>query len=217
MSPHHAFQWLRSSALAALILVLVLPTAWSADPRQQVGVVERLQGKAEAMFGDDVRALDATAPVFLDDKLVTAEGARLLVRLNDDTEITVGQSATLVVDLYVFDPAKAEGSIVVEALKGAFLFKGGRIEQAAKAEARIVTPVATLGIRGTTAWGGEIDGQYGVLVLDGEVEVKTAAGEVTLTSGLGTSIPGPGAAPGPAKRWPSEKIARALETVEFPD
>lgn len=33
------------------------------DPRLQIGVVERLQGEAEAVFGDEVLALAVQAPV----------------------------------------------------------------------------------------------------------------------------------------------------------
>lgn len=215
MSLHYMIRVIRTAGLAALLALLVPLTAWSADPRQQIGMVERLQGEAEASFADKARSLAVQAPVYLGDKLATHGDARLLIRLADDTELTMGQNATLVVDTYVYDPAKAKGSIVVNALAGAFLFKGGKIEQQKKAEAKIVTTVATLGIRGTTAWGGQIDGHYGVLVLEGEVNVSNEGGTVHLSSGLGTSISGPDAAPGPAKRWPSDKVARAIATVEF--
>jgi len=215
MSLCRVSRWVRAAGLAALLALILPLTAWSTDPRLQIGVVERLQGEAEAVFGDEVRALAVQAPVYLDDKLVTRAGARMLLRLADDTESKMGQNATLVVDNYVYDPAKAKGAIIVNALAGAFLFKGGKIEQQENAEAKIVTTVATLGIRGTTVWGGEIDGQYGVLVSDGEVTVTNEGGTVHLTTGLGTSISGPDAAPGPAKRWPSEKVARAIATVEF--
>ena len=215
MSLHRMILAFRTAGLAAVLALLVPVVAWSADARQQIGVVERLQGEAEAVFGDEARPLVVQAPVYLDDKLMTRANTRLLLRLADDTQLTMGQNATLIVDNYVYDPAKAEGSILVNALAGAFLFKGGKIEQQKNAEAKIVTTVATLGIRGTTAWGGKIDGQYGVLVLEGEVSVSNEGGTVHLTPGLGTSISGPDVAPGPAKRWPSEKVERAIATVEF--
>ena len=51
-------------------------------------------------------------------------------------------------------------------------------------------------MRGTTVWGGRIDGGFGVLVLKGEVWVKTPHGTVDLKEGNGTMIFGK---KGPAK------------------
>jgi len=209
-----AIRHCRTLALAAVLIMLVLP-ALAAEPRVAIGTVERLQGTAEALFGGETRTLATHDPVYLDDRLTTGAGARLLLRLADDTEVTLGAKAALVVDRYVYDPDTANGSLVLRSLEGAFLFKGGRIEAAKEAQVRIVTPVATLGIRGTTAWGGMIDGKYGVLVLDGVVEVATEGGAVTLSKDLGTSIASASAAPTSPIRWPHEKLIRALASVEF--
>jgi hypothetical protein len=74
----------------------------------------------------------------------------------------------------------------------------------------------TLGVRGTDVWGGPIDRRYGVLLLEGVVEVTNAAGSVVLrTPGEGTNIAAPGTAPGAVTRWPGDKVARALATVSF--
>jgi len=50
--------------------------------------------------------------------------------------------------------------------------------------------VAALAVRGTEFWAGPVDGQYGVLLLRGKVDVSNRAGAVTLASpGMGTDIP----------------------------
>ena len=41
---------------------------------------------------------------------------------------------------------------------------------------QIRTPVAAMGVRGTTVWGGPIDNGYGVIVLSGEVTVNREEG-----------------------------------------
>ena len=76
-------------------------------------------------------------------------------------------------------------------------------------------PVAVLAIRGTTVWGGPIDGAYGVLALEGMVTVTTAAGAVTLRAGQATMIAAPGQAPGAPGAWDAEKTARAIATISF--
>ncbi|MGD9536779.1 MAG: FecR domain-containing protein [Alphaproteobacteria bacterium] len=200
-----------------MFVALVFADAWAAKPRPEVGRVDRVQGNVQAFYADQVRSLGEGAAVYLDDRLSTDEGARLLVRLADETELTLGENADLVVDSFVYDPGAGKGGLLLDSLKGAFLFVGGLVEDQSGADVRIKTPVATLGIRGTTAWGGPIDGQFGVLVLDGVVTVSNGAGEVTLTQGMGTSLRRAADAPGEPKRWPDEKVSRAIATVSFPD
>jgi hypothetical protein len=69
-------------------------------------------------------------------------------------------------------------------------------------------------VRGTEFWGGPIEGQYGVLLLEGEVTVSNQAGSVTLSApGQGTDIPSPLDPPGAVKPWGADKIARAVASV----
>ncbi len=78
----------------------------------------------------------------------------------DGTQLTLGENATLVVDEFVYDPFKSRGVLSVRVIKGAFLFVGGRIEGQKDAKVQIHTPVAAIGVRGTTVWGGPIDNGY---------------------------------------------------------
>ena len=76
--------------------------------------------------------------------------------------------------------------------------------------------MAEIGIRGTDFWTGPIDGQFGVLLLDGAVTVSNPAGVVVLDQpGEGTNIAGPDSAPGPVTQWPQQKVDRALAAVAF--
>lgn len=201
--------------LAAALLAVGLSTAWAGEPRPEVGTVERLQGNAEAIHADETRSLAETDPIYPNDLLATKSGAKLRVRFIDDSKLTLAENTKVLVDRYVYDPDAGEGTALLRTLEGAFLFVGGLIERAPYADIKVVSPVATLGIRGTTVWGGLIDGQYGVLVLDGVVTIANDAGEVTLGAGQGTAIRDQTTAPGPAKRWPAEKVARALSQMEI--
>ena len=92
---------------------------------------------------------------------------------------------------------------------------GGKIEGKTGGNVAINTPVGTLGVRGTTVWGGAIDGGYGVLVLDGEVTVETAGGRVTLQKGQATMIYDRSGAPDFPHIWPKAKIDEAVRTISF--
>lgn len=188
-----------------------------AAERMPVGAVERVQARAEAMYGDNARLLAIEDTVLFRDILRTGAQARLLAELADGTQLTLGENAQVYVDEFVYAPAGESNQLALRVLTGAFLFVGGAVEDAADAQVSIATPVGTLGIRGTTVWGGRIDGGYGVLVLDGEVEVRTLGGVVTLQSGQATMIDRSGAVPEAAHRWDEAKTARAVATISFAD
>ena len=83
---------------------------------------------------------------------------------------------------------------------------GGHVE--------INTPIGTLGVRGTTFWGGLIDGGFGVLVVKGEVTLTTKRGVVDIKAGDGAMIY-PGRKPRAPKPWPEDRKQRALATIRF--
>src|SRR5215470_7579308 len=70
--------------------------------------------------------------------------ARLVFR--DDTNLSLGPGSTLKLDRTVFDDPKA-GDIAIKLASGAFRFVTGNSNKEAY---EIKTPIATLGLRGTT-------------------------------------------------------------------
>ena len=69
-------------------------------------------------------------------------------------------------------------------------------------------------MRGTTVWGGHIDGGFGVLVLSGEVSLKTPRGTVLMQKGQGTMVYD-GQGPSGAAPWPDDRVKRAVATISF--
>ena len=210
-------RWHRIPSFVALLLLVQANPGQGAAARQAVGVVTRVQAAAEAVYESEARGLAERSPVLFDDLLQTGAAARLQATLADGTEITLGEMAEILIDAFVYDPESGDGVLELRVVEGAFLFVGGKLEELAGARVEIATPVAILGVRGTTVWGGPIDGGYGVLVLDGTVTVTTSAGAVNLGAGEATMIAGPGQAPDPAQGWSSEKTARAVATISFDD
>jgi len=133
-----------------------------------VGVVTKVQNQAQ--IGS--QAAVAGTPVHMNDELRTGAGARLQVTFSDQSELTLGENARVVVDRYVFDPDKSSANVVLSATRGAFRFAGGRIEGMRKKNIVVNTPSAALAVRGTHFWAGPIEGKYGVLLLKGKVKVS---------------------------------------------
>ena len=163
-----------------------------------VGTVEKVQAQVNATQAGQTRALAIDSDVYFRDRCHSAEGARLQAMLKDGTQLTLGENATLIIDEFIYDPFKSRGALSVDVIKGAFLFVGGRIEGLTGAKVQIRTPVAAIGVRGTTVWGGPIDNGYGVVVLSGEVTVTARNGTVTLKQGQGTMLNGSGQRKTPA-------------------
>ena len=171
-----------TAVLAVILMLAAVAAPRAAAPGDDVGVVTRVQAEARAVHQDRVRALAARSAVLFEDLLQTGAAARLLTRLADGSEITLGENAELRIDSFVYDPDAGVAELALSVAKGAFVFVGGEAERFDDARIQIATPVAVLAIRGTTVWGGPIDGAYGVLALEGTVTVTTETGAVTITS-----------------------------------
>ena len=199
-------------AYAAVALFCAAPPALAAP--EAIGTVQKAQLDASATQGRETRALAPEGEVLFKDKLCTGPGARLEATLADGTVLTLGEKGRMTVDEFVYKPGYLGGAMSVKVAQGAFLFVGGKVEGPTGGNVVIQTAVGTLGVRGTTVWGGHIDGGYGVLVLDGEVEVTTKRGKVLLQKGQGTMVYD-GKKPMKAGPWTEDRTKRAVETISF--
>ena len=198
---------------AFLFIVGVSLAAQAADAPASVGIVGNVENEAKVVSGHTVTAAIIGTPVHLRDELRTGPEGRLKVTFSDDTVLALGEKASVVIDHYVYDPAKDTDETALQATKGGFLFASGRIKELKQNTIAVSTPVADIAVRSTEFWGGPLD-KYGVLVLEGELTVSNQSGSVTLSgTGQGTDVPSPLDPPGPAKAWGAEKIASAVATV----
>lgn len=199
-----------------MLVLSPVPLAQAADDSLGVGTVNKVENEAHVISGDDERRAIIGTKVQMKDELQTGANGRLQVTFRDNTVLTLGENATVIIDRYVYDPDQDIGETVLQATKGAFRFTTGRIKTLTQATIVVSTPVADIGVRGTDFWGGPLDGKYGVLLLEGEVSVSNQVGRVTLSApGQGTNIASPLDAPGPPSNWPAEKLARAMATVRL--
>jgi hypothetical protein len=200
--------------LGVLVLAAMPLTVQAAEDQARVGFVDKVEKEASVVSGESATAAIVGTSVHMNDELRTGAEGRLQVTFRDNTVLTLGENASVVVNRYVYDPDQGVGETVLQATKGAFRFASGRIKELKQSTIAISTPAADIGVRGTEFWGGPIEGKYGVLLLEGEVTVSNQAGTVTLaTPGQGTDIPSPLDAPGPVQPWSADKIARAVASV----
>ncbi len=204
--------------LMILAFAMAPPAAAQDDARQAVGTVIAVEGLAGTGSGEDAAALEAGQNVYLNDTIETGPDSKLLILLNDDAELTLGENARLIVDEYVLDaavPDNSKGRLSV--LRGAFLFASGLMGQTPSPDIEIETAYGSIGIRGTTVWGGTIDDVYSVFVPEGSASFATDRGKIIIREGEGSSARSRRAIPGRSTVWSAEKIARAVATVTLQD
>lgn len=117
----------------------------------EVGRNAAVKGTVEIQsVNEDVkRQAIVKEPVFLGDNVNSRIGSSLQVLLRDSSTFTVGPQCDIVIDEFVYDPAKNNNSISAKVKKGMFRFTSGKVSKTNPDRIKIETPTATMGIRGT--------------------------------------------------------------------
>nr|WP_315849157.1 FecR domain-containing protein [uncultured Rhodoferax sp.] len=131
-----------------LVCLMACMPVWAQLSAARVMVVN---GTAKAVNAQgQERNLEKGGEVFAGDKIVTAEGGLVQMRLNDGGYLSVRPSTEMVIDRFVYDEKNAANSnFLVSLVRGGFRSITGLIGRTNPAAYQIRTTTATLGIRGT--------------------------------------------------------------------
>jgi hypothetical protein len=148
---------------------------------QSEAMVEGMQLPAWLERGDSESALEPGMALRSGDRLITGDGARLLVRTPDGSHVKLGEQARFVIETVV-DNSDAGGVFegAMSLLKGAFRFTTSALGQTRSRKVDISVGTATIGIRGTDVWGKSTDEQDLIVLLEGQIEV-TREGEAPVS------------------------------------
>jgi hypothetical protein len=86
--------------------------------------------------------------VYQGDIVATGADGRVGVNFTDGTSFNLASNSRMALDEFVYDPKSASNSTLFSLSKGTFTFVAGKV--AKTGDMKIDTPVATMGIRGTT-------------------------------------------------------------------
>src|SRR3954451_3967192 len=118
----------------------------SANAQERIGRAALIRNDV-SQISPRVIKISAGDEIFRDETVRTAADADAKFVLRDDTNLSLGPSSTLKLDRAVFSGQTSAGDIAVKLSTGAFRFITGN---SAKESYKIVTPLATIGVRGTT-------------------------------------------------------------------
>ena len=102
-------------------------------------VQARLSDQAGVKVGD---------PVYRGDVVKTGADGRVGINFADDSSFSLSSNASMEMNEFVYDPAGKSNSTLFSLAAGTFTFVAGNV--AKTGSMKVDTPVATLGIRGTT-------------------------------------------------------------------
>jgi hypothetical protein len=223
-------------SLVALGLLLAAAVAEAATP--SIGRASRITGdqlsSAQAP-GGPARKLAEGDPLFAGERIRTGAGTVLQLEFADKSRFTLGPNAEFEVERYVQASAgSSEEAFTSRILKGAFRFVSGLIAHTKPGNMRVVTAVATIGVRGTHVEGEvserqekdgkTVDASAKVALLEpegsdtsGAVVVENKFGSVVVDKpGYGTEIPDEKSPPSPVKKMQLRTIDNLLRAIRSP-
>jgi hypothetical protein len=117
-------------------------TATGAATIQHVGAAV-----VQANLSDETAA-KVNDPVYRGDVVKTGADGRLGINFADGSSFNLSSNARMELNEFIYDPASKSNSTLFSLAKGTFTFVAGNI--AKTGDMKVDTPVATMGIRGTT-------------------------------------------------------------------
>ncbi len=126
--------------LAALFFVVTAAHA-------QIGSITDFSGSATIKRGKETITAQKGTAIEQNDKIETKNG-KLKIVFKDDTNVTVTEHSSLVIDDFVYDPKSGKGSLGMKATGGTVRYVSGAIAKDPK-QVKINTPTASIAVRGT--------------------------------------------------------------------
>jgi hypothetical protein len=129
--------------VASLIIsLMVASSAWA-----EIGSVTEASGTAIIKRGKDTIQIAKGTLIETNDKVETKNG-KVKIVFKDDTNVTVTESSSLVIDDFVYDPKSGAGKLGLKAAAGTVRYVSGAIAKDPK-NVKINTPTAAIAVRGT--------------------------------------------------------------------
>ncbi|MDA9404727.1 FecR family protein [Bradyrhizobium sp. CCBAU 45389] len=154
------FIWASASVLAALAQAQVNPATRGPEDvvPKPIGKVVAVTGSVsiehagavvvQAKLGDPAAQTKVGDTVYLRDVVRTGADSRVSINFSDGSSFNLSSNARMALDEYVYEPDGKSNATFFNLAKGTATFVAGQI--AKSGDMKVDTPVATMGIRGTT-------------------------------------------------------------------
>ena len=176
-SPAH-----RLAVFLMAISIVALAENATADTAD-IGKATSITTIVTGTLATDAIALKSGDTIFQNETIATDASGIGQFQFRDETKLAVGPGSTIILDNFVYDSETSKAKIVINLSQGALRFITGKSNHDAY---EIVTPTATIGVRGTVF---DIyarpDGELALAMIDGAVEVCSQGGACRLHDVIG--------------------------------
>lgn len=146
--------WMRRGWMLALLGATLCATAWTANAAElkRAGECDNLVGKVMAKAAEEpIRPLLKGAAVYVEDVIFSGDDGKAKIKFEDDSILEVGPNSEIKIVNFAYDASNATVSKqVVTFFKGLCRFATGKLVAQKSDNLTLQTPMAVIGIRGTT-------------------------------------------------------------------
>ncbi len=151
----------------------------------QIGAAKAIENDVEGRLGKSVQKLAVGSDVFQNQLVRTGKASTARLQFLDETDLSLSPFTQVSLDRFVYDPDRKTGRVVVNVPRGLVRFVTGSLE---KQSYTIRTPIATIGVRGTTFELLVRPDRMTLLLTDGGVDVTVRPRRVYVLDRPNTAI-----------------------------
>lgn len=140
---------MKTSACIFSVAILSAAPALADQAAETIGYIQTLDGQAFIQRGGATHPAVTGAALQRNDLIRTGKPGAVGIVLTDDTTVALGSGSELSLNEYVFEPKQGKFALAIKMIKGSFSYITGQIVKLAPDAARVLTPDATIAVRGT--------------------------------------------------------------------
>jgi hypothetical protein len=166
--------------ISAIFLFFLFAEKTNAATPVTIGQVVWVKGSVKAITEGKTRTLERRTPIYDKDTIVTNQAGTGQIVFSDNSIVALTADSTLELKEYKFDKKTPQQSkFVANLVKGGFRTVTGLIPKNNPDNYQINTPVATIGVRGTS-YAVVLKGELFIKYFSGKPCVKNAQGQACL-------------------------------------
>jgi hypothetical protein len=131
------------------MLLIAISFTTNAAAEEFVGFVKSVEGQASVVRSGESTDAKAGMEIKMGDVLKTGADGSVGLIFSDDTIVSMGPRTELAVEAYLFEPLEGKLAFIARILRGTVSYLSGQIAKLSPESVKLVTPAATIGVRGT--------------------------------------------------------------------
>lgn len=136
-------------SITLLLLVFFLSVSSLVAMEEPAGSFKNLQGTVNVQRQNSMIPAQTGMKIYARDHIITGADGSAGIILQDNTIFSLGPNSQLALDEYVFSPEQGRFSLLVNMIRGTFVYLSGVIGKLSPDSIKLETPVGTIAIRGT--------------------------------------------------------------------